>query len=138
MQSDWRGLRSPLGLGPLETAIMRVFWDAETWRTIRDVRDRIDYSPVAYTTVATVASILHGKGLLVRESENPDGSPGASAWWYRAARPMHEHIGELIVTLLGYSPDPEATLAHAAAAQRTPSSTQPLPDAQASQLGSTR
>ncbi len=61
MQSEQRERRSPLGLGPLEAAIMHVLWDANTWLTIRDVRDRMDYAPVAYTTVASVASILHDK-----------------------------------------------------------------------------
>jgi predicted transcriptional regulator len=132
MRSDRRERRrSPLGLGPLETAIMRVLWDAGTWLTIRDVRERMDYGPVAYTTVATVASILHGKDLLIREPDNPEGSSGAGVWWYRAARPMHELIGELIATLLRWSPDPQAVLAHAIAAQRTPSSIQPSPGAHA-------
>jgi hypothetical protein len=57
MQSERREQRSPLGLGvagqrdagkrhlgPLEAAIMRVLWDTDTWLTIRDVRDRMDYA----------------------------------------------------------------------------------------------
>ena len=52
MQSDQREQRSPLGLGPLETAIMQVMWEADSWLMVRDIRDRMDYAPVAYTTVA--------------------------------------------------------------------------------------
>jgi len=57
MQSDQR---SPLGLGPLETAIMQVMWEADGWLMVRDIRDRMDYAPVAYTTVSKVTSILCG------------------------------------------------------------------------------
>jgi predicted transcriptional regulator len=46
MQSDQR---SPLGLGPLETAIMQVMWEADHWLMVRDIRDRMNYPAVAYT-----------------------------------------------------------------------------------------
>jgi hypothetical protein len=95
----------------------------------QDIRDRMDYPPVGYTTVARVATILCEKDLLVRELGERVGKPGPSAWWYRAARPMSEQIGRLIATLLDYSPDPEATLAHALAARLT-SGAQPLPEGQ--------
>ncbi len=118
MQSDQR---SPLGLGPLETAIMQVMWEADGWLMVRDIRDRMDYAPVAYTTVSKVTSILCDKHLLIRRLEDRAGKPGPAAWWYRAARSMNEHIGELIAQLMDYSPDPEAALAYAMAArQRTP------------------
>jgi hypothetical protein len=113
--------RSPLGLGPLETAVMRVMWEADQWLMVRDIRDRMDYAPVGYTTVAKVTGILCEKDLLIRRLGDRTGKPGPSAWWYRAARPISEHIGELIVRLMDYSPDPEATLAYALAArQRSP------------------
>jgi predicted transcriptional regulator len=97
----------------LETAIMGVMWEADGWLTVRDIRDRMDYTPVGYTTVARVAGILFEKGLVVRRLGYREGKPGPSAWWYRAARPASEHIGELIATLLDHSPDPEATLDYA-------------------------
>jgi predicted transcriptional regulator len=121
MQSDQREQRSPLGLGPLETAIMQVMWEADDWLMIRDIRDRIDYAPVAYMTVSKVTSILYGKGLLIRRRDTRAGKPGPAAWWYQAARSMNEHIGELIAQLMDSSPDPEAALAYAMAArQRNP------------------
>lgn len=43
------GQRSPLGLGPLETAIMQALWKADDWVMVQDIRDRMDYPPVAYT-----------------------------------------------------------------------------------------
>ena len=130
MRSDRRERRSPLGLGPLETAIMQVLWEAGGWLTVRDIRDRMDYAPVADTTVAKVTSILYEKDLLVRHLGERGGKRGPSAWWYRAARPMSEQIGELIVKLLDYSPNPDATLDYALAARRTSSKPQPLPQSQ--------
>jgi predicted transcriptional regulator len=122
MQSEQR---SPLGLGPLETAIMHVMWEADDWLMVRGIRDRMDYAPVAYTTVAKVTSILCEKDLLIRRLSDRTGKPGPSAWWYRAARPMNEHIGELIVKLMDYSPDPEAVLAYALTARRRTQTEQP-------------
>ena len=110
--------RSPLGLGPLETAVMRVMWETDQWLMVRDIRDRMDYAPVGYTTVAKVTSILCEKNLLIRRLGDRTGKPGPSAWWYRAARPMTEHIGELIATLMDYSPDSGAALAYALTARR--------------------
>jgi predicted transcriptional regulator len=118
MRSDQREQRSPLGLGPLETAIMQVMWEAGDWLMVRDIRDRMDYPTVAYTTVAQVTRILSEKGLLIRRLGDREGKPGPSAWWYRASRSMNEHIGELIARLMDYSPDPEAALAYALAAHR--------------------
>jgi len=97
---------------------MQVLWSADSWLTVRDIRDRMDYAPVAYTTVARVIEILHRKGLLVRHLGDRPGKPGPAAWWYRAAQPMTEHIGELIAKLLDSSPDPEATLGYALARRR--------------------
>ena len=122
MQSEQR---SPLGLGPLETAIMQVMWAADDWLMVRDIRDRMDYAPVAYMTVSKVSSILCEKDLLIRRRDTRAGKPGPPAWWYRAARPMNEHIGELIARLMDYSPDPEAALAYAMAARQRPPTEQP-------------
>jgi predicted transcriptional regulator len=126
MRSNQREQRSSLGLGPLETAIMHVVWQADGWLMIRDIRDRMDYAPVAYTTVAKVVGILYAKDLLIRRLGEREGKPGPSAWRYRAARPMDEHIGELIVKLLDYSSDPEAALAYALAARRRASGHHPI------------
>ena len=76
MPSDRSERRSPLGLGPLETAIMRVMWEADGWLTVRDIRDRMDYTPVGYTTVASVAGILCEKG----PARPPSRGPRGKAW----------------------------------------------------------
>jgi predicted transcriptional regulator/DNA-binding XRE family transcriptional regulator len=125
VQSDRPGRISPLGLGSLETAIMRVVWEADSWLTVRAIRERMDYTTVGHTTVARVAGILHEKGLLVRRLGDREGKPGPLAWWYRAARPEHEHIGELIAALLDYSSDPRAALRYALAERRKRSPERP-------------
>jgi hypothetical protein len=126
MRSDRAGRISPLGLGSLETAIMRVVWEADSWLTVRAIRERMDYTPVGHTTVAKVAGILYEKRLLVRRLGDREGKPGPLAWWYRSARPQHEHIGELIVALLDCSSDPPAALRYALAERRKRSSERPL------------
>jgi Penicillinase repressor len=119
MPADRSERRSPLGLGPLETTIMRVMWETDGWLTVRDIRSRTGYARAGYTTVAKVASILHEKGLLVRRPGDRGGKPGPMAWWYHAARPASEHIGVLIAALLDLSPDPAASLDYALATGRT-------------------
>jgi len=119
MRGDRRRHCSPLGLGPLETAIMQTLWAAGDGLIIREIRDRMDYPPVAYTTVATVTSILCGKGLLRRDHIERAGHPGPPAWRYRATRPASEHIGELIATLLDHSPSPAQSLTYALSTART-------------------
>jgi len=104
---------------------MQVMWEADSWLMVRDIRDRMDYAPVAYTTVSKVTSILYEKDLLTRRLDDCPGKPGPAAWWYRAARPINEHIGELIARLMDYSPDPEAALAYALSARRRTSTGQP-------------
>jgi predicted transcriptional regulator len=112
--------RSPLGLGPLETAIMQALWDDGGWVNLPVLRDSMNYHrPVAYTTTATVIGILCGKGLVHRELGDRPKRAGAEVWWYRAAQPQAEHIGNLIATLLDYSASPAETLAHALANTKT-------------------
>lgn len=103
------GSRQPLGLGPLEAAIMTVAWKVSPrWLPVRALRQLLDYSrPVAATTVATVTTNLHRKGLLARRN-GPRGR-----WEYQAARTLDEHIGELIADLLDTSTSPPAALTHA-------------------------
>lgn len=118
--------RSPLGLGPLETAIMQVMWAADDWLMVRDIRDQMNYGPVAYMTVSKVTSVLYDKDLLIRRRDTRAGKPGPTAWWYQAARPVNEYIGELIAKLMDYCSDPEATLAYAMAARQRPPTERPL------------
>ncbi len=104
---------------------MQVMWAADDWLMIRDIRAQMNYAPVAYMTVSKVTSVLFEKELLIRRRDSRVGKPGPPAWWYRAARPMNEHIGELIAKLMDYSSDPEAALAYAMAAWQRPPTGQP-------------
>ena len=102
--------RSPLGLGPLETAIMSVLWRTDKWVTVPEIQQRIDYPPSAYRAIGSVLRGLEDKGLLHSRLGKPgDGPP----WQYRAANPAHVHIGNVIAALLDHSPNPAAALKHA-------------------------
>lgn len=80
-----------------------------TWNrpaTVREVVDDINRQrPVAYTTVMTVADILHGKGVLTREKQG-------RAWLYRPTLGREEYTAALMQEALGSSRDRPAALAH--------------------------
>jgi predicted transcriptional regulator len=102
------------GLGPLESAIMTVIWDADQSLSVRVVRERLDYLAAdgeepAYTTVMTVMVILWRKGFLERAK-----CPGhGSAWWYEAHISREEHLAAVIRQALDCAPDPAAVLRRA-------------------------
>ena len=101
------------GLGPLESAIMAVVWDAGQPLTVRTARDRLDYrsgdgDDPAYTTVAAVMTNLWRKGLLKRARCLGDGN--ARAWWYEARITREDHLAAIIGGALGSAPDSAAVL----------------------------
>lgn len=80
--------------GQLERAIMEVAWAGDRPYQVREVRERLSYGrPVAYTTVMTVMTILHGKGVLRREMHG-------RAWRYWAAETREEHDARLMAEVL--------------------------------------
>ncbi len=80
--------------GQLERAIMEVVWAGDRPYQVREVRERLSYGrPVAYTTVMTVMTILHGKGVLRREMHG-------RAWRYWAAESREEHDARLMAEVL--------------------------------------
>jgi predicted transcriptional regulator len=80
--------------GQLEGAIMDVIWSQDRPLLVREVRERLHYSrPVAYTTVMTVMTILHGKGVLRREKYG-------RAWRYWPAEQREEHDARLMAEIL--------------------------------------
>lgn len=90
-------------LGELEGEIMDRLW---LWGrgTVRAVVDDINRDrSVAYTTVMTVADILHRKGWLRREKVN-------RAWMYEPARTREEYTAALMQDALGNSRDRRAAL----------------------------
>ena len=109
------------GLGPLESAIMTVIWDAGQPLTVRAACERLDYrasggGAAAYTTVMTVMNILWRKGLLSRAKDLGEGQ--ARAWWYEARVTREEHLAAVIRAALECAPDPAAVMRRAAAGSR--------------------
>jgi predicted transcriptional regulator len=101
------------GLGPLESAIMTVIWEAGQPLTVRAARDRLDYrsgdgDDPAYTTVAAVMTNLWHKGLLKRARCLGEGN--ARAWWYQARVTREDHLAAIIGGALECAPDPTAVL----------------------------
>jgi predicted transcriptional regulator len=90
--------------GQLESAIMEVIWSQDRPYLVREVRERLTYGrPVAYTTVMTVMTILHGKGVLRREKHG-------RAWRYWPAERRDEHDARLMAEILRSGGDCRATL----------------------------
>ena len=80
--------------GQLERAIMDVVWAGKPSYLVREVREQLNYGrPVAYTTVMTVMTILHGKGVLRREKQG-------RAWRYWPAEAREEHDARLMTEVL--------------------------------------
>jgi predicted transcriptional regulator len=90
--------------GELESAIMDVVWAGDRAYLVREVRERLDYNrAVAYTTVMTVMSILHGKGVLRREKYG-------RAWRYWPAESREEHDARLMAEVLRSGGDQRVTI----------------------------
>ncbi|MEV7546273.1 MULTISPECIES: BlaI/MecI/CopY family transcriptional regulator [unclassified Streptomyces] len=91
-------------LGELEAEIMDRVWQWERPASVREIVDDINRGrQVAYTTVMTVADILHRKGWLSREKSG-------RAWMYQAVRSREEYTAALMQDALGDSQDRRATL----------------------------
>jgi predicted transcriptional regulator len=75
-------------LGPLETAVMERLWKRRQ-ATVRDVVDDLAKErSLAYTTVMTIMTRLHAKGLLLRERDG-------KTYVYRPAFTREEHRARL-------------------------------------------
>ena len=75
-------------LGPLEAVVMDRLWMRRT-ATVRDIVDDIGRSrSLAYTTVMTIMTRLHAKGLLIRERDG-------KTYVYRPAFTREEHRARL-------------------------------------------
>ncbi|GAA3503218.1 BlaI/MecI/CopY family transcriptional regulator [Streptomyces prasinosporus] len=93
-------------LGDLEAEIMDCLWKWGRPATVREVVDAINARrPVAYTTVMTVATILHRKGWLTREKQG-------QAWLYTPVRSREAYAAALMEDALQVSEDRPAVLAH--------------------------
>ncbi|MFD6173911.1 BlaI/MecI/CopY family transcriptional regulator [Streptomyces coeruleorubidus] len=91
-------------LGDLEAEIMDRLWRWGRPATVREIVNDINrMRPVAYTTVMTVADILHRKGLLRREKTG-------RAWLYEPERSREEYTAALMQDALGNTEDRQAAL----------------------------
>ncbi|MET9819644.1 MULTISPECIES: BlaI/MecI/CopY family transcriptional regulator [unclassified Streptomyces] len=91
-------------LGDLEAEIMDRLWRWGQPATVREIVNDINHiRPVAYTTVMTVADILHRKGLLRREKTG-------RAWLYEPVRSREEYTAALMQDALGNTEDRQAAL----------------------------
>jgi predicted transcriptional regulator len=88
-----RGRRARRGppnvfLGPLETAVMERLWRRRR-ATVRDIVDDLARTrSLAYTTVMTIMTRLHAKGLLLRDRDG-------KTYVYRPAFTRDEHRARL-------------------------------------------
>jgi predicted transcriptional regulator len=92
------------GLGPLESAIMLVVWDAPIPLKVAEVKALLAYPrEPAYTTVMTVLEVLNRKALLHRHR---DGRP----WRYFPALSRDDYIAGQVRELVGWAHDPAVVI----------------------------
>ncbi|UYQ60593.1 BlaI/MecI/CopY family transcriptional regulator [Streptomyces peucetius] len=93
-------------LGELEAEIMDRLWRWQTPSTVRRIVDDLNRSrPIAYTTVMTVADILHTKGWLRREKVG-------RAWVYEARQSREQYTAGLMQAALGDTENRQGALLH--------------------------
>lgn len=92
-------------IGALEAQVLRCLWDATEPLSVRDIVSKLKGRRRAYTTVMTVLTRLHEKGLAERVLSG-------RAYLYRASGTPAEIEARRIQDLLAASDDPKAVLAH--------------------------
>jgi predicted transcriptional regulator len=93
-------------LGKLEAAVMGVLWSADGALTVREVLERLPVKRnLAYTTVMTVLSTLHRKGMVDREAVG-------RAYSYLPARSREAAAAASLREILEASEDPRSVLLH--------------------------
>lgn len=92
-------------IGALEAEVLGYLWDAEVPLSVRDIVSRLRGRERAYTTVMTVLTRLHEKGLVERVLSG-------RAYLYRAAGTPEEMAARKIHELVAASKDPKTVLAH--------------------------
>ena len=93
-------------LGTLEAAVMDVLWSADGPLTVSEVLDRMPAQrPLAYTTVMTVLTNLHRKGMTDRE-------PAGRAFSYRPTLSRLAAATASLREVLDASDDPQSVLLH--------------------------
>jgi predicted transcriptional regulator len=91
-------------LGKLEAAVMNVLWASDRRLTVREVLEQLPAQRnLAYTTIMTVLSNLHRKGMLDRET-------AGRAYTYRAIQSREEAAAASLREVLATSEDPRKAL----------------------------
>lgn len=88
--------------GELESGVLSALWSSDGPMTARQVRERLP-GDLAYTTVLTILSRLHDKGMLQRHREG-------RGYAYEPARDEASHTAGRMRTLLERGSDREAVL----------------------------
>ncbi|MEV6508812.1 BlaI/MecI/CopY family transcriptional regulator [Streptomyces sp. NPDC051642] len=88
--------------GELESGVLAALYGADEPQTARQVKDRLP-GDLAYTTVLTILSRLHDKGMLVRQR-------AGRGYAYAPARDEATHTAERMRSLLEHGTDREAVL----------------------------
>jgi len=88
--------------GELESGVLAALYGADEPQTARQVRERLP-GDLAYTTVLTILSRLHDKGMLVRHR-------AGRGYAYAPARDEATHTAERMRSLLEHGTDREAVL----------------------------
>ena len=93
-------------LGKLEAAVMGILWSADGAMTVREVLERLPVQRnLAYTTVMTVLSNLHRKGMAERQAVG-------RAYSYRPAQSREAAAAASLREILDASADPRSVLLH--------------------------
>lgn len=119
------------GLGPLESAIMYVAWEAREPVTARVVLGCLEYTAQSgtlpsYSTVATVMTVLLDKGLLAR-AMRPGRYGHRAPWWYHPRLSRDQYLARVIRAVLACAPDPVAVLRLGYPAPRSSAAAWPQP-----------
>ena len=93
-------------LGTLEAAVMDVLWSIGGSLTVREVLEKLPpQRNLAYTTVMTVLTNLHRKGMVHRE-------PAGRAYSYRPTLSREGAAAASLREILDASEDPRSVLLH--------------------------
>ena len=93
-------------LGKLEAAVMDILWSSDGSQTVREVLAKMPpQRNLAYTTVMTVLSNLHRKGMVARE-------PAGRAYSYRPTLTREGAAAASLREILDASGNPQSVLLH--------------------------
>jgi len=90
--------------GELESAIMRILWEADAPLSAKEIQAAFDGHTPAYTTLMTSLDRLRNKGRVLRSGDSP------RKVRFAAAHAEDEHAGEAMLSALDAASDRRAAL----------------------------